>query len=96
MEEKMTKGTHKIRKALMEKILSQEKTELNVYGHIYTICLYTNDVELLPKGKGSIIETVDMTSYGYTHGGEIYRAAVDAAHEIRKALIKKLSKDSDV
>ena len=80
----------------LKKIYQGEKLVLNIQGHRYQIALVPDSVELIPLSTGSIATPIDRYSYAYTHGGDIFQSAVDAAHEIRNYIIERQAEESDV
>ncbi len=47
----------------------------NQYGEIENV--------LIPYSNGTWATAVPYDSYGYTHGGKVYRAAVEKCHELQ-------------
>ena len=78
-----------MKKETLDKILKGEKKTFRVDGRTYSIEIDEDDrsVKLIPFGSGSIADShVQYNDYGYTHGGYVYRHAVEIAKEIAEAL----------
>jgi hypothetical protein len=87
-----------MKKETMEKILSGEKRNFRIDGYDYEIDLRNEYVELNPRGeRGSIASSlVSKQDYAYTHGGNVFCAAVDVAKEIEEAWRKKRAEEDDL
>jgi len=88
-------AVHNIGGAVKDKKLKQiiegEKTSIKIKGYIYEIEILSHgEVILCPQGGGSNASSATgWDNYGYTHGGEAYRTAVDTAQEIEEAYRKE-------
>lgn len=88
-----------MKKGTMEKILSAEKTTFNIKGYIYDIVMddFSGEVTLQSRGRGADASSfTSYNAYEYTHGGDVYRQAVDCAKEIEEELKKQRAEFSDV
>lgn len=49
---------------------------------LYSNPAQDNDLVLLPRTNGDIVQNVNYSDYAYTHGGRTYRMAVEKLKEI--------------
>lgn len=60
----------------------------NIEGYLYDVEYEGNEVYLHPQGSGDVAKSsIQYSDYAYTHGGHIFRKAVQRAKELQKELI---------
>lgn len=73
-----------------------KKGTVNVQGHTYDIEVIDERVDLIPIGSGAVAQSsMSGEAYEYTHGGDTYRKAVEAAWEIAEYLTEKRKEGAD-
>lgn len=74
-----------------------DKGTVNIHGHIYEIETTDQGTCLTPRTTGNdAYSSIEVSDYAYSHGGKIYRLAVNIAREIEAFRLKKRAKDSDI
>ena len=87
------------REKLIQKICDGNKDEVNIEGYIYEVEMSEHEEEVILRPHGSGSEASSRTGwddYGYTHGGDTYKEAVDLAHEINEEMRTRRAKESDI
>ena len=75
----------------LQKIINREKTIIRVYGYTYRVVMNKDAVSvcLLPFGDSDVARSeLTREQYEFTHGGKIFRRAVEIAQEIAHAIVR--------
>lgn len=86
-ENKMNKGIQKIIDSPGEYEITEIKETIRIMGYKYLHVLQNQygEIEnvLIPYTSGTWVTAILFDSYAYTHGGKVFRAAVEKCHELQ-------------